>query len=463
MPHLPLSSRSLCQALLAAVVFCATGEVRSQSSDGFTVQERPGIAIVKPQPWSKESDATVMEFLAFIDRTASGAAKAGYFEFRMKSGDKRQVPTSKLVKMVVYADPAQIREIVDPEQRQALQNTINEFKGIPVKFPATRTYVEPSLKKLEAEAAMFDGGKVKAEGVWITKQAYVKAQAANLIELLKAETDRALPPGSFDLEQDPKYLALLQFSATDPNIKILTEELASKQGKLSRTEKRKTLLTRLADPALGMPSATEAVSQLKALKPEEDPKSAAFLKLWDAGKDTVKATSEDAAKLAASLEGELASNKIEEAPPQLSPDLDAGISALNEKMILFTASKPPVQLLTESRQALAVCAAWTGFKKLKTIFAEKHFIEAKDLLDDLSRRVQFIGSETSQVITALQQFTATKIDEFTRLREQAKLLADSGKKAEALVKYQDAYAVIPDNAVGDEIAKLMPETPAPPK
>ena len=463
MPHLSLSSRSFCKALLAAAIFCSAGEMRGQSTDGFTVQDRPGIAIVKPQTWSKESDVTVVEFLAFIDRTASGTANAGYIEFHLKSGDKRQVATSKLVKMVVYADPAQIRDIVEPGQRQSLQNTITDVNAVTVKFPATRIYLEPSLQKLEAEAAAFDAGKVKSDGVWITKQAYLKVKAANLIELLKTETERAIPPGSFDLEHDPKYLALLEFSTTNPNIKILTAQLASSQAKLARTEKRKMLLARLTEPTLGMPAATEAVNQLKALKPEEDPRSAAFLKRWDAGTATAKAASEDAAKLAAALEGELASDKTGEAPPQLSPQLDADLSALNEKMALFAAANPPPQLLTESRQALAVCAAGTGFKKLQAIFAEKHFIEAKDLLDELSPRSQFIGPETERVITGLLQFTATQIDAFTRLREQAKLLAASGKKAEALAKYEEAYAVIPDNPVGDEIAKLKPETPAPGK
>ncbi len=455
--------RSFWQAVLAAAVICFSSEARSQQSNGFTVQERPGIILVKPQPWSKEGDATVFEFKAFIDRTASGAAGAGYYEFRTKHGDKRQIPASKVVKFIVYPDPQLIREITKAEEREALQSTIGEIKATITKFPATRTYVEPSLKQLEGEAALFDTGKVKSEGVWITKEAYIKTQATNLVELLKAEIIRANPPSSLNLLNDPKYLALVEFAATSPGINALTAELAASHAKLVRTEKRNALLVRLADASLTFPAATEAVNQLKALQPAEDPQSAAFVKLWDAGSETVKSTTKEASTLAASLEGELTSNEFEDAAPKLSPELEASISALNDKMTLLVASKPPPQLITGSRQAMAVCAAGTGFQKLQVIFTEKRFHEAKDLLDNLSRQSQFIGSEFTRVVTGLQQFTATKIDEFTRLREEAKLLADSGKKTEALVTYENAYSVIPDNTVGDEIAKLKSEAPAPPK
>jgi len=463
MLFLPPSSRRLGQAALAAFIFFTVSVARSQQADGFTVQERPGIIIVKPQPWSKESDATVFEFQAFIDRTASGSAGAGYFEFRSKQGDKRQIPTSRVVKLIVYPDPQLVREVTKTEDRQLLQNSINDIKAVISKFPATRTYVEPSLKKIEGEAAMYDAGKVKFDGAWISRSDFVKTQAANLVELLKAEIVRASPPSSLDLANDPKYLALVEFSASNPGIKALTAELAASHGKLVRAEKRKTLLQRLTDASMTLPAATEAVNQLKALQPEEDSRSAAFVKLWDAGSATVKGTTEEASTLAKSLETELAANKVEDAAPKLSPELDASISALNDKMTLLVASKPPPQLITGSRQALAVCAVGTGVKKLQVIFTEKRYLEAKDLLDNLSRQTPFVGPESTRVVTGLQQFTATKIDEFTRLREEAKLLADSGKKTEALVKYEDAFSVIPDNSVGDEITKLKPAAPAPAK
>ena len=462
MLHFPRSPNCFSQALTAALFFCFVAKSQSQQADGFTLQQRPGIVLVKPQPWSKESDATVMEFEAFIDRTASGAAGAGYYEFHTKQGTKRQVTTSKVVKLVVFPDPKLITDVVNSTDRQTLEAAITDIKGIIARFPATKTYVEPSLKIVSAEAAQYDAGRVKFEGAWITREAYIKAQAANLLSLLKAEIIRANPPGSFDLEHDPKYLALVEFSAKDPAIKTSTAEVATMHGKIVRTEKRKALLTQLANPGLPMAQATEAVSQLKAVKPEEDPRSAAFVKAWDGGIVTVKEITEQGAKLATALEGEMTAVKTEDVPPQLSPALDTEVSALNEKTTLFLASKPPVQFVTQCKQALAVCATAGDFKKLAGVFQEKQFHNAKDMLDNLSRQSGNIGPETSRVIVGLQGFTATKIDEFTRLREEAKLLDGSGKAAEALVKYEDAYSVIPDASVGEEIARLKPAaTPAP--
>jgi hypothetical protein len=460
-PHISRLRTAAIACILAAVF---TGPLFGQQADGFTLQQRPGIALIKPQAWSKPSDATVTEFVAFIDRTADGGSGAGYFELRTKQGFKKQVGLAKVVKLIVYPDPDQMKEIVQPEDRKALQISIDEIMGVIATYPATKTYLEPPLKKMTAETAQFDAGKVKTDGQWIARQDYDKNQALKLLGLLNADISRADPPGSFDLDNDPKFIALKKFSTANPSIKAQTEALAAAYGKTLRFEKRKAILARLTDPSSGMPAAQKAVTQLKALNPEEDPRSTAFVKAWDAGSVTVKDLAAQATKLAASLEEEMGSVQTEGTPPQLSPELDKDVSALNEKTALFVASQPPPQFITECKQAQAVCAMGTDFKKLNQIFQEKQFLVAKDILDNLSRQSANIGPQTSRVITVLQSFAATKIDEFTRLREEAKLLADSGKNAEALAKYQDAYSVIPDTAVDDEITKLKPpEPPAPPR
>lgn len=448
-------------ALTTLLLCCSWGWSSAQSADGFTVQERPGIVLVKPQAWSKESDATVLEFEAYTDRTAAGGA-AGYYELRTKASPKRQVPLSRVVKFVVYPNPQLIEEVVTPAEREGIQTSITELKTVLTRFPATRSYLTGPLKAMEDEAARFDSGRVKTGGQWITREAYVKAQADRLLDLLQGEISRALPPGSFDLENDPKFLALREYSQKDPTIKTRTDALAASYAKTRRTEKRKSLLSRLTDPALSLAEAGRAVDDLKAAQPAEDPRSAAFVKAWDAGTATVKDLSTQAAKLAGQIEQEMAAVKTEDVPPQLSPALDEQVSALNDKMRLFTATRPPPQFLTALKQAAAVGSVGTDFKKLTTIFTESQFLTAKEVLDPLSRQAAEIGPETSRVIGGLQRFAATKIDEFARLREEAKLLADSGKTADALAKYEAAFGVIPDPAVGQEIANLKPAEAAAP-
>ncbi len=450
MPH----PRFFAPAVASAILWCGSGALFSQTPDGYTVQERPGIVLIKPQPWAKDSEATVLEFLAYTDRTASGAAGAGYYEFRTKSSDKRQVATSKVVKLIVYADPQLIKEVLVPADREKIVATIADLKTVGTKFPATRTYVEPSIKKLSEEVAKYDAGQVKTDGTWITKEVYLRDQSQNLANLLKSEIVQAKPAHSYDLENDPKYIALKELAAGSPAVKAMAAEIAEMHAKLVRTDKRKDLLEKLSAPSMTLPEAEVAVTQLKALKPEEDPVSAAYVKSWDASAATVKTTSAAAGKLAESIEGELALVQAEDAVPELSTDLDREVTALNQSMAVFLATKPAPQLARETLQAQAVCTAGTGFRKLKALFASRQFLEAKDVLDEIARQDQNIGAQTERVVSGLQRYAAGKIEEFSRLREEGKLLAGSNKGSEALVKYEAAYAVIPDADVNAEIARL---------
>jgi len=445
---------------IALLIFHAAGLAHGQSgSDGFTVQERAGIVLVKPQAWSKETEAVVVEFQSFTDRTASGAAGAGYIEFRTKAAARRQVPTSRIVKMVVYPDPKLVEEVITPKDRDTLAAVAADIRATIAKFPATRTYVEPALKKVVEEVAIYDSGKIKTGGVWIPRETYVAERARTFATQVKPDIVSADPPSSFDLASDPRYLALVDLAKTNASVKPLVAELSDLHGKLVRAETRKVLLTKLAMPNLTSEEATAAVASLKTLQPEEDPRSVLFLKNWDASLAKVKAASADARKLAASLEAEMAAVKTEGALPQISAGLDQSVASLNVSMSSFTASKPPAPLLAEASQALAVCSTVSGFGKLKAVFADKQFLEAKDILDHLSGQSRLIGPETTRVIMSLQGVASASISEFSRLREEARLQADANKPAEALAVYEKAFAVIPDPAVGEQIALLKEKLP----
>lgn len=445
---------------IALLILTAASFVQGQTpSDGFTVQERAGVVLVKPQAWSKDSEAVVVEFQAFTDRTASGASGAGYIEFRTKASAKRQIPTSRIVKMVVYPEPHLVTEILTDKDRDALAAVVDEIKTTIAKYPASRTYVEPALKKVQEEVATYDSGKVKTGGTWLARDAYVSDRARTFASQIKPDILSAKPPSSFDLVNDPRFLALQDFAKTNAAVKPLVTELANMHGKLVRAETRQNLLTKLAGADLGFPEARVAVTQLKALNPEEDPRTVLFLKNWDANVAKVNETSEQAKKLAASLEKEMTVVKPEEGLPEISPELDQEIGSLNLAMSSFTASKPPAPLLAEAGQALAVCATASGFGKLKTTFADRQYLEAKDILDQLSGQVTLIGPETVRVVAGLQTVAASSIAEFSRLREEGKVQADANKPAEALAAYEKAFAVIPDPAVGEQIAELKAKLP----
>ena len=444
------------------ILLCLTAvTVRSQPGDGFSVQERAGVVLVKPQPWSKDAEATVLEFQAFINRTADGKSGAGYYEFRTRNADRRQVPVGRIVRLVVYPDVQKLQEIVSPQDRQALISSLEEIKAVAARFPATRTYLDPSIKILNEELAQYDSGNVKTGGVWVSKQAFVKSKATKLASLLKADIVRAKPPSSLDLEHDPKFVGLKELAETNPDAKRLARELSAQFEELVRAEKRSVLLARLGRSGTTLAEAEATLDQLKALQPEEDPKSAACVKIWDSGIATVRATSGEAEKISRLLEREVFS--AGDALPQISPELEKQISAMSATITRFLATNPPIPLASAVRQAVAVCTAGADFRKLKPIFEEKRYIEAKDILDDLAQYAGLFGPETTRAIAGLQRQAVGKIEQFTRLRGEAKLLADSGKKPEALAKFEAAFSVIPDSDVGQQIAQLKQDIFAAPQ
>jgi hypothetical protein len=171
----------------------------------------------------------------------------------------------------------------------------------------------------------------------------------------------------------------------------------------------------------------------------------------------VQATSAEADEISALLEGEFEGFTVAGRLPDIPPGIEKQISTLNGTIAHFLAAKPPSQLREAIQKAVAVCAAAAGFTKLKAILVEKQYIEAKDVLDELARDARLIGPHTARVVASLQREVVEKIEQFTRLRAEGKLLAESGKKREALEKFEAAFAVIPDPEIGQKISHLKRE------
>lgn len=456
MLHNPLFTglRSFLSVLL---ILGSGGELRSQTPDGSVLQEKAGVALVKPQPWSKENEATVYEFQGFFDRSSGGA---GYYEFH-KGADKRQVPISRIVKIVIYPDSAKIKDVLTPADRLKIETGINDLKSLRAKFPATSTYIDPFIQKLNDELVQYDSGKVKINGAWISKQSYDTEKAANLITLLKADVAHADPPSSFEFATDPKVVALKEVATRNPQIKQSFDEVSANYFSLLRKEKRAKILVRLAEPTMPMAEAQTAIGQLKALEPAEDAKSVAFLKAWESGQAIVTTANAQATTLGPLLEKELSDAPITDAPPQLSDDLTKKIIALNDTMRQFVASRPPPQLIAAANPALAIGAIGVGLPKLQALFTAKQFLDAKEVADDLARQAHQVGPATVRIVAGLQSYTAKKTKEYNSLREEAKLLSDAKKPADALLKYQAAYEIIPDSGLNDIINHLK-QTPPPP-
>lgn len=441
--------------LLAALVALNISVFAQDGSDAAS-QNRPGIALVKPQAWSKNEQATVTEFESFTDRTAKAATAAGYYEFKIKGAGKRQVEASKVVKILVYPDPKYFPRIVSTEEREQVATLIKEINAAVADYPASKTYLSPSVKLLEAELTQYDSGKVKVDGVWQGKENYLSGQISTLGSQLRADIFRNQPASAFDLESDPRFVALQDMAATSPSANAQVKELVQYHEKLLRAESRTAILVQLSNTSISLTEAEGAVARLKALQADEDPKSVAFIKKWDASIASLKEMKEAAKPLNEAFEAELTPIQQTDAIPKLSPDLSKKLETLSDQARLFAATNPAPVLLIDGKSPLALAQVYDGFVKLTPIFAGKSFLEAKEILDTLVSKAEIVGPQTVRIVGGLQTFAADKIGQFTRQREEAQLLLGSGKKDEALAKFEEAYATIPDSTVAEEIAKLKP-------
>jgi len=411
--------------------------------------------LIKPQAWSKNSEATVLEFQSLVNRT-------GYYEFETKQVGKRQIPSGKVAKVFFYPNAQQTGDIVKPEDRQSLQVMVDEIKGITNEFPASVTYVQPCLKDVQGELAKYDSGNVKINGQWTPATNYLAGKANNLVSQLKSDIVRSTSDTPVDLSNDPRFIALKDLAKANPKLNSAVKEIYDLQQKQLRFQQRAVIITKIGGTGVTLADAEPLVAKLKSLKPEEDPKSAAFVKAWDTSVVSADKISQQAAPVVQSLETEMAAITVQDAPPALSHDLSNQISSLNGTISLFIATSPPPQILGKIRPARAMCLINSDLPKLNASFEHKQFLEAKETLNELSQDASSIGPSTEKVLAALQRYTADQIDSFSKAREEAKLLADSGKKPEALAKYEAAFEIIPDSAVGDQIAQLKEEVPPAP-
>jgi hypothetical protein len=431
----------------------------AQNNDGNTVQEIPGIAIVKPQAWSKESDATVLEFTTYVDRRAAANAAAGYYEFQTTSGQKRQVDSSKVIKVILYPDPARIPTLVEKQDRERVEATLDEIAEVIKRFPATKTYLTPKLQSFVEFFSKFDGGEVKVDGVWIPRSSHLEKQAASLVDILKVEIERASPPGSFDLANDAKFLALRKMGSEAPKAKAFAEQMMALDSKLARGEARRQLRAKISDPALPYAEAVTLIAQFEAQQPAEDPESAAFLESWKSGLKQVAEMKTASGELATDFDPQLAPWK--DTIGDIKPETVEAAATLNSKIAAFRSSPLLPKIKAQNQSTESVDIVVSGFLAMKPLIAGKQFLEVKELLDGMAPHASAVGPQSERLIGELQKSTTVRVELFIKARDEAKSLAEASKKEEAIAKYQEAFEVIPDPTVGRIIEELKAPAPAP--
>lgn len=265
---------------LLAAVFCAANVLGKANAEGPLPEGRAGIALVKPQPWSKENEATVLEFLSLRDRRAEGAGGAGYFEFSTRHSPRRQVGAAKVAALLIYPAAADFPEVNDAAERRSLEASLRQMESLAAKFPATKTYLASVVREITGETRRYDTGEVKTNGLWVSGKKYRRNQAAELAEFLKVEMTAA-PIEKYDLEGHPQFAALKELAVSDQSLEAFVRDVQNSRQKMIRRTQRKALQEQILSVQTTLPQAEMIVAQWKELHPEEDPSSQAFLVQWD--------------------------------------------------------------------------------------------------------------------------------------------------------------------------------------
>ncbi|GAB4167255.1 MAG: hypothetical protein Fur0032_05220 [Terrimicrobiaceae bacterium] len=429
-------------------ILAGTSAVYAQPSGGRS-QQTAGLAMVKPQVWSKNTEATVMEFSAFEDRTAVGNAAAGYYEFRTKSGQQRQVPAGRVAKLVIYPDSSRIQNLIDSDDRNRLDATRRDLEKTITDFPSTKTYLSPFISGLGEIIGKFDAGQVKVQGVWISRKEYSKVQAAKLATQLKSEIQAANPPGTFDLANDPKYLALQEMARESPEVKKVLNEVLANQQTGARAERRKKIIKELQNPATPAATCRELVKELATLQPSEDLASQEALSKWSRVIDELDKLNESATSLAADLE-----KSVKDTSGQPGEVVLFRVDTLRKDWHRLRAAPVGRQLFMDPAPAGTVAQVGGVFLDIPALVKNRELFQAKAILDEAAPLASSVGPATADAISANQRDLALKIEKFITARDEGKTHEDAGRTPEAVAKYKEALAIASDPGLAASVERL---------
>lgn len=442
--QLPLPGK-IFPLLLLSLLASVTHPCLAQTADAQGSKEKPGMALVKPQAWSDEDQATVLEFLAYADRS-------GYYIFRTAKSSNYQVATSKIVKLVIYPESPQ--SLTTNEQRATLQKSLEEYAALAARFPTAAKLLDKASAPLKSDAAKYDSGSVKEGGQWILRNAYFKQKATALANLLRPELVAAPSIKEVDLTMNQYYLGLQDLAKSEPSVNVILDSVRALYQSLVRKADREALLNKLNSPTVGFDEAVGLVKQLKALQPGEDARSNLFVQSWDTALANAGQLTKQITDVQAQFEDAMPVPDDSAKVPAIPADLASSLDKLSEAVKSFRAGSPPPSIRVPVQLADAMAACGEKFPALAKQVQARDYLEAKSVIDPLSNQADIIGPKTSKVLSSLRKRLAADIEKYQALRNEGKMLSENDKIEDALKKYQQAFAIIPSKDVAAQIDSL---------
>jgi len=435
-------------SLLQTIAACFIVSITFLCAQGSSVMETSGIVLVKPQPWSKPADAEVVTFTAYTDRSATGSAGAGYFVLRLPSGRESQIPTSRIVKLILK--PVAPKDVINDAQRANLQKIIDEMGSYSKVFPATKVILEDYLKPLQGIASRFDSGEVMEAGVWQTREKYRQASINKIESRLRLAMLEAKIKKDFDLTSNADFNKLSVFAKEDSALQARLVVLEADYAKLVSRENQDAILAKLQSPM----SPQEGELLINKLKEFPDPSARTVSVLKQADVAAGITAEIDSIKLAweQSWNAEsLAKGTVPSIPSSLTERLDA----IPSKIKVFHAGLPPAGIWIPTSSFDACIAVKDAMPSIQTGFNERNYRSALQVFTTLSPVARQVGPKTVEALGALQSYANTEIQKFSALVEEGNRLLAAQEKKQAVAKFREALVIMPDEDLEKRIASLQ--------
>ena len=450
------SAMSLIRPSFLFLVFFAViiRQLPAQSQDIRVTVEKNGFALVKPQAWSSPSQASVLKFTAYTDRSARGTPGAGYFVFRLPNQTDRQISVAQIVKVV--PQPEVPKNISSQAECDLINKAVADFRSLANALPAAKDLCLEMITPLDEAVAKFESGQIKIEGFWKTK-AEVASKETSSYETKLTQEFYAKNPALFELESNVYYIKLLELAKDDSALAARLAALKTEHQRLRAREESKAMVSKLNDPEL---SSNEAALLLKRLKtmPDPDIEIRALLNQAQLA-ETIELQVNEARSL---IEAQFAPPQNLEKAPVLSPDSRNAVQKLSQDFDEFKSTSPPAAITVPVESIVAIRSLYEKLPAIDSSLQARDYLPANTALAALVEPSGKIGPHTRELMVGLQAFTTRKVASFTKLRDEAAVLQKEGKSKPALAKYQEALAVMPSPEVSAEM-RLISTTQLPKK
>ncbi len=426
-------------ALLTVNTLVAQTTIRG---DGRQAVEKPGIALVKPQKWSKPNEAVPVRFTAYTNR-------GGYFVLRTTSGQERQVWVEQIVGGAPILTPEIPLEILVPAHRNALQTESDTIRGLAAKVPYAARDLEQLSQPLADAIKRFDAGEVRIDGRWESASSFRAREFSKAESSLRQVIRKESEKSKFDLSGNVLFKQMVELSNDNPPLQARVETFRADFQNQILAEQLAERLSRLSDPNTSSADVLEILAQLRAIQNPNEQVVAVLQKA-----DAASLLDAEIAKFEKAMDARFADQSTSNDPLRLPADLAFQSEMLASQIQKFRESSPPAAIRISDEKANAIAEVCAGIPKVSPLLEQRNYVEAVTLLTQLAAQAAKFSPSTQVVLLAEKTSATQKVDLFAKLRAEGDAAEKEGNTKEAIAKYSAALEVSPNAELSAKIDQL---------